>query len=239
MEQNKTEQRNWLSPKGGVVRLGGVLLACALVLMGCSSSPAKPKSHPTTTSTTEFRATVQSATISPYGQVLTNASGMTLYMLSGDTSTTSICSTQCAAIWPPLTVSSTPIAGSGIIQKLLGTITRTDGTKQVTYNGHPLYTFIQDKSPGQANGQGINHFGGIWYVMSPEGSPITTAPPASSTTSPSASSAPSIAPSATRIPPASPSQISSSATGSPQAPPTTQPTTTTTKAPSSSTTYTY
>lgn len=93
--------------------------------------------------------------------VLTNASGRTLYWFAPDTPSHSVCYGQCAAYWPPVT--GNPTAGSGVALSKLGTIRRTDGTLQVTYDGHPLYTYIGDTAPGQANGNKIDLNGGFWY----------------------------------------------------------------------------
>jgi predicted lipoprotein with Yx(FWY)xxD motif len=94
--------------------------------------------------------------------LLTNASGLTLYWFAPDTSTKSVCYGSCAAYWPPVT--GTPSAGPGVTGTL-GTITRTGGTKQATYDGHPLYTYIGDSAPGQATGNNLNLNGGLWHVV--------------------------------------------------------------------------
>jgi predicted lipoprotein with Yx(FWY)xxD motif len=92
--------------------------------------------------------------------LLTNASGLTLYWFAPDTATKSVCYGSCAAYWPPVT--GTPSAGPGVTGTL-GTITRTGGTTQATYDGHPLYTYIGDNAPGQASGNNINLNGGLWH----------------------------------------------------------------------------
>jgi predicted lipoprotein with Yx(FWY)xxD motif len=92
--------------------------------------------------------------------VVTNAKGLTLYTFDPDTPTTSNCTGSCAAYWPPLT--GTPTAGTGVTGKL-GTIKRAGGGIQVTYNGHPLYTYVGDSGPGQANGNNLNLNGGLWH----------------------------------------------------------------------------
>ncbi len=114
-------------------------------------------------------ATVNVTANSKYGSILTDAKGMTLYLFTKDTSTTSTCTDGCATIWPALLTSGSPAAGTGVDGTKLGTTTRPDGTVQVTYNGHPLYYFAQDKASGDANGQGIKS---VWYVVSPTGDPI-------------------------------------------------------------------
>jgi predicted lipoprotein with Yx(FWY)xxD motif len=92
--------------------------------------------------------------------LLTNASGLTLYWFAPDTSGKSVCYGSCAAYWPPVT--GDPTAGPGVTGRL-GTITRTDGTTQATYDGHPLYTYIGDSAPGQASGNNLNLNGGLWH----------------------------------------------------------------------------
>ncbi len=92
--------------------------------------------------------------------LLTNAKGLTLYWFAPDTSTKSVCYGSCAAYWPPVT--GAPSAGPGVTGTL-GTITRTGGTTQATYDGHPLYTYIGDNAPGQASGNNLNLNGGLWH----------------------------------------------------------------------------
>jgi predicted lipoprotein with Yx(FWY)xxD motif len=96
--------------------------------------------------------------------VLANSRGLTLYLFVPDSSGRSACYGSCAAYWPP--VIGTPVAGPGVTGSL-GTIRRTDGSLQATYNGHPLYTYVGDSGPGQANGNNLNLNGGLWReVMS-------------------------------------------------------------------------
>jgi predicted lipoprotein with Yx(FWY)xxD motif len=95
--------------------------------------------------------------------VLTNSSGRTLYWFAPDTPSKSVCYGTCAAYWPP--VIGTPAAGPGVTLSKIATIARTDGTIQVTYAGHPLYTYIGDTAPGQANGNDINLNGGFWHEV--------------------------------------------------------------------------
>jgi len=109
------------------------------------------------------------------GKILVNSKGRTLYLFQPDSGTTSACADACAAAWPPLT-SATPKIGKGAKASLASTATRSDGKPQVIYNGHPLYTFSGDKKAGNTNGQGVNAFGGLWYVLSPTGTEITSTP---------------------------------------------------------------
>ena len=98
--------------------------------------------------------------------VLTNAKGFTLYWFAPDTTTKSNCNGPCAAIWPPVKGPAT--AGPGVTGKL-GTIKRSDGSIQATYNGHPLYTYVADTAPGQARGNGLNVNGGLWHEVTASG----------------------------------------------------------------------
>ncbi len=105
-------------------------------------------------------------TSSSLGQYLADDKGMTLYTFAKDTNGQSACSGQCASIWPPLLITKggqETLTGGGDSTKL-GTITRADGTTQVTYNNMPLYYFAKDKAPGDTIGQGV---GGVWYVAKP------------------------------------------------------------------------
>jgi predicted lipoprotein with Yx(FWY)xxD motif len=118
-------------------------------------------------------ATIQLKKVGNLGKVLVNGHGQTLYLFKKDKGTKSACYGQCAKFWPPTFTTGKPKAGSGVKASLLGTTKRKDGKLQVTYNGHPLYAFLQDKKPGQATGQGTTFFGGAWYVMNAKGKTIT------------------------------------------------------------------
>jgi predicted lipoprotein with Yx(FWY)xxD motif len=112
---------------------------------------------------------------SPYGKVLVSANGHTLYLFKHDKTTKSTCSGKCAVNWPPLlTKVAKPTAGSGVDAALIGTTRRADGKLQVTYHGHPLYWFLLDKKAGQMNGEGVNFFGGAWYVVNAKGAAVTS-----------------------------------------------------------------
>jgi len=143
------------------------LAAAALIVSACGSSasssaasgntPAAQGSSPAAASS--GGTTLTAKTIGGK-QVLVNAQGFTLYWFAPDTSTTSKCAGSCATYWPPVKGPAT--AGAGITGTL-GTVTRSDGTTQATYNGHPLYTYAADTAPGQDKGNGLNVSGGLWY----------------------------------------------------------------------------
>jgi predicted lipoprotein with Yx(FWY)xxD motif len=106
------------------------------------------------------------------GKVLVAANGRTLYLFTADKHKRSACYGQCAKYWPPL-IGAKPTVGTGLKASLLGTTKRKSGKLQVTYGGHPLYFFAQDKKAGDLNGQGFVHFGGTWWVVSAAGKKIT------------------------------------------------------------------
>ena len=92
---------------------------------------------------------------------------LTVYLFAADKGSTSACSGGCVQVWPPVTTSANPTAQGGAIASDLGTITRSDGTKQVTYKGHPLYYYAADKDATTAYGQALSSFGAAWYVITP------------------------------------------------------------------------
>jgi predicted lipoprotein with Yx(FWY)xxD motif len=113
------------------------------------------------------------ATSSKLGTILVDGSGRTLYLFEKDQPDQSACAGACAAAWPVDQTSGTPKAGSGVKAALLGSITRGDGSTQVTYNQHPLYYYAGDSGAGQQTGQAVNAFGAAWYVVTPAGEAVT------------------------------------------------------------------
>ena len=103
------------------------------------------------------------------GQVIVDSEGMTLYDFHKDKGTTSACYGACESAWPPLTTSGKAQAKGGAQSSMLSTTERKDGTMQVTYNGHPLYTFVEDKKTGEAKGNDFTAFGAQWYALMPNG----------------------------------------------------------------------
>ena len=152
--------KTWLAPAG---------LAATLLIAACGSSAG---SGSNTSSAAASSSALKTTTISG-AAVLTNGKGFTLYWFAPDTSTKSNCNGSCATYWPP--VKGPVTAGTGVTGKL-ATITRSDGSVQATYNGHPLYTYVGDKAPGQDKGNGLNLSGGLWHDITVSGA----AAPASS-----------------------------------------------------------
>jgi predicted lipoprotein with Yx(FWY)xxD motif len=120
---------------------------------------------------THSSVTVSTAT-SKLGRILVDSRGRTLYLFEKDTRGRSACAGTCASYWPPLLIKGKPTTGGAAKKALLGITRRVDGTRQVTYAGHPLYTFVQDTKPGQTNGQDLHDFGAGWYVLAPAGTKI-------------------------------------------------------------------
>jgi predicted lipoprotein with Yx(FWY)xxD motif len=106
------------------------------------------------------------------GKVVANDKGKTLYLFRADSGPKSACYGQCAKYWPPLLTTGKPVATDGVKAALLGTAKRKDGTIQVTYKGHPLYTFAEDTKVGMTTGEGSDGFGAKWYALAPSGSTI-------------------------------------------------------------------
>jgi predicted lipoprotein with Yx(FWY)xxD motif len=150
----------------------------ALVIAGCGGGGSSSESSNTESSssgsepaasTTAGGASVNGSEISGLGTVLVDSKGMTVYEFTVDKGTMSECYGECEAAWPPVTSSGKPTAGEGAVSADLGTTKRKDGTEQVTYKGHPLYTFAADKAPGEANG---NEADGTWFVLNEAGTAV-------------------------------------------------------------------
>jgi predicted lipoprotein with Yx(FWY)xxD motif len=147
------------------------MAAVAMSAAACSSSSASSSAGSSTPSSASASgsagsgAALKTANVNGV-TVVTNAQGFTLYAFAPDTTTASKCTGACAQIWPPVTGPAD--AGQGVTGKL-GTITRSDGSTQATYDEHPLYTYTADTAPGQANGNGINIDGGVWHEVTASG----------------------------------------------------------------------
>ena len=147
---------------------GTVLLAAASTTGPAAASAAGYHSSPAARGATVSLAVIHGIP----GKVLVGSNRRTLYLFEADTKGRSTCTGACAAAWPPDIVTGKPRAGSGVSQALLGTVKRSDGKTQVTYNHHPLYYFAGDMSAGTANGQGLTAFGAAWFVVNARGNAV-------------------------------------------------------------------
>jgi predicted lipoprotein with Yx(FWY)xxD motif len=178
----------------------GVPVAAALLAAACSSSSSSgsaASSAPTAGSSNAAASTtgtVIKTTAGSTGAFLTDKSGRAVYLWVKDGKNMSSCSGACAGAWPPVTATGTVTASGSVKASDLGTITRSDGTKQVTYDGHPLYYFSGDSGAGQTSGQGNDGFGAKWWLVSPSGAQITSADNASTSGSGGAPAAPASTP---------------------------------------------
>jgi predicted lipoprotein with Yx(FWY)xxD motif len=150
------------------------LAGLALLLSACSGGPGSGVTTLSGTPTTDSSLTL-TLQHSPVGPILATGGGNTLYDFVPDTATHSACtSTVCIFQWPPLVTSGPVRVGKGIDRALVGTLHRPDGSTQLSYGGHPLYTYNGDVAPGVVMGQAINQDGGLWYVLNAKGMQITS-----------------------------------------------------------------
>jgi predicted lipoprotein with Yx(FWY)xxD motif len=146
-----------------VVLVGVVVLVIAVSGGSASNRKQTPVNVPDTLSVTH----------TALGNTLVDGAGRTVYLFQADKPNQSTLSHEGFAVWPAVAFAGTPHAGSGVSAAHIGT-TRADGVSQVTYYGHPLYYYVEDKTPGETKGQGLNEFGALWYVLSPQGSATIT-----------------------------------------------------------------
>jgi predicted lipoprotein with Yx(FWY)xxD motif len=168
--------------------IGVATVALAAAACSSSSSPAASGAPAATSGSSGAAAgaagSTGGATLSvastSFGQILVDGQGRTLYLFAADTGKTSTCDGSCATYWPPdTTTGAAPQAGSGVNAALIGTSKRSDGSTEVTYNGHPLYYFSGDSKTGDTAGQNLDASGAKWYVVNPSGAAVTTAAVAS------------------------------------------------------------
>lgn len=162
-----------------------VVSACGSATAGTSSSSSSastsastpPAAAAATSTPSAATGSTQAGAVitvgsSSYGSMIVDGQGRTLYLFEADTGTQSTCSGQCAQNWPPFTTTGAPTVMGGVMQSLVGTTTRSDGSSEVTYAGHPLYYFVGDSKPGDTNGEGVNAFGAGWDMLTPAGAKI-------------------------------------------------------------------
>jgi predicted lipoprotein with Yx(FWY)xxD motif len=173
--------KNWMAAAACAAAVALTATACSTSSNGNATAPPASASAQTSSPAAAASAPASSAaavtvdlkSISGIEDMaLVDGKGRALYLWEADTNGASTCTGACAAAWPPVTVSGTAQAGSGVDKALLGTVKRDDGTEQVTYNGHPLYYFVGDTGSGMAKGQGSKAFGADWYVLNAKGSKI-------------------------------------------------------------------
>ena len=164
-----------------VAALAPIVMAVLIAACG-GSSKSSTKSSSTTGSSTGSAASGSGSSTTSVALITTKKHGklgtilaygptkMTVYLFEGDKGKTSSCTGACAALWPPVT--GKPKASGGSMSAHLGTITRSNGVKQVTYNGHPLYRYAKDGDAGDVYGEGIKSFGAEWYVLAPSGKKV-------------------------------------------------------------------
>jgi predicted lipoprotein with Yx(FWY)xxD motif len=158
------------------------VVALAVALTACGSSnkkttssaaskppPTKPAAAPSRYGSGGIKVALRKVS---FGKVLVGPNSHTVYLFLKDTGTTSQCNGKCAKVWAPLTTSDQAQAGSGLNQSLLGTSKRSDGTMQVTYGGHPVYYYDDDKKPGMTEGEGKKEFGAEWYAVGADGKKV-------------------------------------------------------------------
>jgi predicted lipoprotein with Yx(FWY)xxD motif len=176
---------NLIKRTGPTTRWLAAAMLLAAVGTGCSSSSDNNSSPATSapgygasasaspSASSSAGAATVSVADSKLGKILVGAGGRTLYLFEADTSSTSTCSGSCAAAWPPLVTTGTPVAGQGAQAGLVGTSKRADGTTMVTNNGHPLYYYVGDSKAGDTTGQELDQFGAEWYVLNASGDKVT------------------------------------------------------------------
>ncbi len=181
-----------ISAAVGATLLGAGLAACS----SSSSSPSTPTTAAPTTAMSSSSvnpsasgAALKTASNATLGTILVDANGKTLYRFDADSANppTSHCTGSCASVWPPVPAGS-GLTAQGFAQSELGTITRSDGTKQVTVDGWPVYTYTGDSAAGQANGQKLNVNGGTWWAVTTTGARASASPGAPTSASASATS---------------------------------------------------
>jgi predicted lipoprotein with Yx(FWY)xxD motif len=158
-----------------------VVIAAVVAVVATSEGAAKPKGS------VAAPASAISVKQTSLGKTLVDADGRSLYLFEGDKRNLSTLSRAGRAVWPPFTASTKPAAVGAAVASQIRTVKGAGGSGQISYDGHPLYYYVGDRTPGQTRGQGLNEFGARWYVLSPAGTAITSAP-SSAAPAPSSSS---------------------------------------------------
>jgi predicted lipoprotein with Yx(FWY)xxD motif len=152
--------------------LGPLLAACGSSGSGEVRRAASAPVSTTSSTSSALPGAIVKVRHTQYGSVLVDGRGRALYLFTRDRMPTSRCYGACAGRWPPFLTANTPVAGAGAQSASLGTSRRAGGTTQVTYAGHPLYYYVGDHRPGEVLCQGVEEFGGSWYVLTRRGSAV-------------------------------------------------------------------
>lgn len=159
-------------PKRRVPYLVAGAVIASTSLSACAGGSYSVTGASNTTTASSTNGTVDVRYVKGYGNILVTSRGYTLYLLSSDAPLSSSCVGSCAVLWPPLEVSGKLTAGPGVDPKLLSSFERAGGAYQVAYNRHALYTYSDDTGPGMVTGEGVETYGGIWWAISPRGTPV-------------------------------------------------------------------
>ena len=150
-----------------------LVLLIALLVAGCGGDDGNATAAAAPPKTANGKSATIGVAATRLGKTLVDSQGRTLYLFKKDSGGNSACFGGCATAWPPLRASGKPTVGTGASVSMLGTAPRSDGKPQLTYNGHPLYRYEGDSSPGDTNGQGLTAFGAGWFALSPVGDQIS------------------------------------------------------------------
>ena len=152
--------------------LVAVAVALAALVSACGGSSSPTSSAGSPPAAVKASGALLAAATTPLGSILVDGKGRTIYMFAADSGGKSACTGSCLTYWPPVPAPATlPSALTGVTAPI-ASITRDDGTKQLTVDGRPVYTYVGDKDPGATSGQGLNLSGGLWWVLSPSGAVI-------------------------------------------------------------------
>jgi predicted lipoprotein with Yx(FWY)xxD motif len=180
--RNRKSREDERARRGAITRMAGaVTLTVALGVIGFLAAGSVAVSATQSSASVSLRKT-------NLGLILVNPRGHTLYLFAKDRNAKSSCNGSCARFWPPLLSRGKPTAGPGVKASLLGTTKRSNGSLQVTYNRHPLYTYARDKQAGQTKGEGNSLFGAKWWAISAKGRAVVRGPTTTTTTTPTTTS---------------------------------------------------
>jgi predicted lipoprotein with Yx(FWY)xxD motif len=168
--------------------LGFVGLALAVAACGSTTATSASLPQPAVVAPATSSGGVLGTATTPLGTILVDAQGRTVYEFASDSKDTSTCSGQCLTYWPVVTAPTNVPGAIAGVTGTVGSFTRTDGGTQLTINGLPLYTYAADTAPGMTTGQGSNGSGAKWWVVAPDGSPITSTTTLGSAASPAPAS---------------------------------------------------